>query len=412
MTESRSAAGIDVSSTLGIEPGGPRSRRRWLRWLVVLAIVAGAVWLFVRAQESASPVYVTDSAQRGSLRVTVTATGTLQPTNQVDVGSEVSGLIAEVFVDYNARVKAGDPLARLDTDTLEARFASAQASLAVAEASLSQAQATVAEVEAQLNRTRELAERNLVSRQNLETDEAAALRARAAVESARAQVTASRASLREAQTSLSKAVIRAPIDGMVIAREVDPGQTVAASFQTPLLFRLAEDLGRMRLHLDLDESDVGQVREGQTAEFRVDAYPGRTFSAQIVSVRFNPRTVNNVVTYETVLSVDNPSLLLRPGMTATAEIIVEERPDALLVPNRALRFLPPFAEREGAARATEQGARVWLLRDGQAQAVPLVTGVTDGQFTEVLEGDINVDSVLIVDIERTPRQQGGGGPFG
>src|SRR5690606_22219346 len=179
---------------------------------------------------------------------------------------------------------------------------------------------------------------------------AAARRAVASVESARAQVTAARAALQETETALGKAVIRAPISGIVISREIDPGQTVAAAFQTPVLFKLAEDLGRMRLHLDVDESDIGKVREGQRAKFRVDAYPGREFEAEIVAVRFNPRTVNNIVTYETVLSVANPELLLRPGMTATADILVAERPNAVLIPNRALRFLPPDLVDSPAAR--------------------------------------------------------------
>jgi HlyD family secretion protein len=402
----------DVAGTLGLAVRG-RGSRRWLRWVVVLALLAAAVYGWQRARVPEVPVYLTESPHRGELRATVSATGTLQPVNRVDVGSEVSGLIAEVFVDFNDRIEAGDPLARLDSETLEARVASAQASLAVAEASLAQAEATVAESAAQLARSRDLAARNLISQQTLDADEAVSLRARAAVASARAQVTAARAALREAETSLRKAVILAPISGIVIAREVDPGQTVAASFQTPVLFTLAEDLRHMRLHLDLDESDVGQVREGQEAEFRVDAYPGRSFHAEIVSVRFNPRTVNNVVTYETVLAVDNPELLLRPGMTATAEILVDRRADALLVPNRALRFVPPFAERAGAARATEEGARVWVLSGTEPFAVPLTTGLTDGENTEVLDGGITLDSRLIVDIERTPRTQGGGGgPFG
>jgi HlyD family secretion protein len=402
----------DVAGTLGLAGRG-RGSRRWLRWIVALTLLVAAVYGWQRTRGPEVPVYLTESPHRGELRATVSATGTLQPVNRVDVGSEVSGLIAEVFVDFNDRIEAGDPLARLDSETLEARVASAQASLAVAEASLAQAQATVVESDAQLARSRDLAARNLISQQTLDADEAVSLRARAAVASARAQVTAARAALRESETSLRKAVILAPISGIVIAREVDPGQTVAASFQTPVLFTLAEDLRHMRLHLDLDESDVGQVREGQVAEFRVDAYPGRSFHAEIVSVRFNPRTVNNVVTYETVLAVDNPELLLRPGMTATAEILVDRRAAALLVPNRALRFVPPFAERAGAARATEEGARVWVLSGIEPFAVPLTTGLTDGEYTEVLDGGITLDSRLIVDIERTPRPQGGGGgPFG
>ncbi|HEX5046253.1 MAG TPA: efflux RND transporter periplasmic adaptor subunit, partial [Gammaproteobacteria bacterium] len=201
-----------------------------------------------------------------------------------------------------------------------------------------------------------------------------------------------------------------PIDGVVISREVRPGQTVAASFQTPVLFKLADDLRHMELHLNLDESDVGQVRPGQKAEFRVDAYPGRSFAAAITSVRFAPKEINNVVTYETVLSVDNPDLLLRPGMTATADILVDHKERALLVPNRALRFLP--SEAAGADRAGD-GARVWVVRDGAAVAVPVETGLTNGEVTEVTSGDVASGTGVIVDMERTPRrqQQGGNGPF-
>jgi HlyD family secretion protein len=343
--------------------------------------------------------------------VIVTATGTLQPTNQVDVGSEVSGFIDRVFVDFNDTVRQGDVIAQLDTDTLEARVASARAALAVAEASQTQAEATAAEALAKAARSRELAARSIASQQSLETDEAAAQRAVAAVASAKAQVTAARAALQEAETSLGKAVIRAPIDGVIISREVRPGQTVAAAFQTPVLFKLAEDLRHMQLHLDLDESDVGQVKEGMAAEFRVDAYPGKPFAAKILSVRFNPREVNNVVTYETVLSVDNPDLLLRPGMTATADILIEEKADVLLVPNRALRFIPP----ELADSPQEQNGggqpRVFVVREGAAVAVPVETGLTNGEVTEITGGDVAVGTDVVVDVQRTPRPQQGGGPF-
>jgi HlyD family secretion protein len=208
-------------------------------------------------------------------------------------------------------------------------------------------------------------------------------------------------------------VIRAPIDGVIISREIRPGQTVAAAFQTPVLFKLAGDLRFMELHLDLDESDVGQVREGQHAEFRVDAYPGRVFEATIVSVRFNPREVNNVVTYETVLSVENPDLSLRPGMTATAEILVEQKDKALLVPNRALRFLPPATGQDRATPESTTEPRVWIVRDGAAVPVPVRTGLTNGELTEVTSGDVAPGTAVIVDIERPARQpQQGGGPFG
>lgn len=401
----------EVIDALGLE-GATRRRHRLWPWAVVIAVaVVIAAVVAVRSKQAAAPQYVTDSVRQGPLRVTVTATGTLQPTNQVDIGSEVSGIIDRVLVDFNDPVTVGQVLAELDTQTLEARVASARASLAVSEASLVQAEATVTETQAKAARSRELAKQNIASQQSLETDDAAAKRAVAAVASAKAQVTSAQAALKEAETALSKAVIRAPIDGMVIAREVDPGQTVAAAFQTPVLFKVAEDLRRMELHLDVDESDIGEVRAGQRATFRVDAYPGRAFEAEITSVRFDPREVNNVVTYETVLSVANPDLLLRPGMTATADILVEQKNDVLLVPNRALRFLPP--EQAEHAEKPSSGSRVWILRDGAAAAVAVSIGLTNGDFTEIEPGALDAGAQVIVDVVRTERlRPTGGGPFG
>jgi HlyD family secretion protein len=399
----------DVIDVLGLDGRSRRAPKRWF-WIAAVALAALAVIaIFLRTREAAAPTYLTEAARQGPLLVTVTATGTLQPTDQVDIGSEVSGVIDDVFVDFNQMVTQGQIIARLDTQTLEARLASARASLAVAQASRVQAEATVVETRAKAVRSRELAARDIVSQQSLETDEAAAQRAVAQVASAAAQVTAAQASLQEAETALAKAVIRAPIDGMIISREVDPGQTVAATFQTPVLFKLAGDLRQMELHLDLDESDIGQVREGQLAEFRVDAYPGRSFDAVITSVRFNPREVNNVVTYETVLAVENPELLLRPGMTATADIMIDRQDSALLVPNRALRFLPPVTDGADAAPA---GPRVWVLRGGAPAAISVATGLSNGEFSEITDGDVAPGTALIVDIEREPRTPSGGGPFG
>lgn len=397
----------DRNEVLEVLETGGRKRSRAI-WVVVIGI-AIAAYVLTRMGGDEMPGYVTLPIERGDLRVTVTATGTLQPTNQVDIGSEVSGAIKRVFVDFNDTVEAGQPIAELDTAQLEARVASARAALAVQEASLLQAQATAAEAEAKLKRSRELASQSVASQQALEADEAAAKRAAAQVASARAQVTSAQAALREAETALDKAVIRSPIAGIVISREVEPGQTVAASFQTPVLFKIAEDLRHMELHLDVDESDIGQVREGQTAAFRVDAYPGKTFAAHIVSVRFNPREVNNVVTYETVLAVDNPELLLRPGMTATAEIRVAEHKDVLLVPNRALRFIPP---EPGGVDPDADGDRVFVLRGGVAVAVPVTIGLANDEYTELVGGDLEAGAEVIVDVERTPRPRQQNGPFG
>jgi HlyD family secretion protein len=402
-----STAQQDVITTLGLDGKRKSGRKRWL--LLALVVVAGGyVWLSPPASDGAAVVYVTQPVRQGELVVSVTATGTLQPTRQVDIGSEVSGIVQEVLVDFNDTVTAGQVIARLDTQTLEARLASSTASLAVARAALAQTEATVVEARAKARRSEDLAARGLTAQQSLETDVAAALRADSSAESARAQVISAEAALREAQTALEKAVIRSPIDGMILSRDVDPGQTMAAAFQTPVLFSITAYLDNMELHLDIDESDIGMVREGQRANFRVDAYPGRTFTGNIISVRFNPRSVNNIVTYETVLSVANPELLLRPGMTATADILVEQQGSALLAPNQALRFLPSDTQ---AQAGNDDGPRIWVVESGKAVPVSVTTGLTNGDLTEITGGAVTAGTAVIVDIEREPRQPQNQRPF-
>jgi HlyD family secretion protein len=395
----------DVLQAIGL--AGSKKASSWHWWALAAVVAVGGLYAWSQQQNAPEKVsYVTRDASMGKLLVTVTSTGTLQPTNQVDVGSEVSGIMQSVAVDFNDRVEVGQVLAQLDTQNLEARLASSQASLAVAQAALAQAAATRVEAAAKLARSKDLFERKLLAEQVLETDQATALRAAASEKSAQAQVASAEAQLREANTSLSKAVIRSPISGMIISRTVDPGQTVAATFQTPVLFTVAEDLAKMELRLDVDESDIGQIREGQKATFRVDAYPGRTFTANIIAVRFKPLEVNNIVTYETVLAVDNADLALRPGMTATADIEIIEKPSVLLVPNQALRFIPSEEE-----ASTDQAPRVWKNQDGKAVPVPVTVGLTNGEVTEIVGGAVNAGEALIVDLEREARAVPDGGPF-
>jgi HlyD family secretion protein len=395
----------DVLNAIGL--GKSKKASHWHWWVLAAVVVAGGLYAWSLQDKSAAKVsYVTRDASMGKLLVTVTSTGTLQPTNQVEVGSEVSGIMQSVAVNYNDHVEVGQILAQLDTQTLEARLASSEASLAVAQAALAQAAATRVEAAAKLARSRDLFGRKLLAEQALETDEAAALRAAAAEKSAQAQVTSAAASLREAKTSLSKAVIRSPISGMVISRDIDPGQTVAATFQTPVLFTVAEDLSHMELRLDVDESDIGQIREGQKASFRVDAYPGRSFTAKIISVHFKPLEVNNIVTYETVLAVDNSDLSLRPGMTATADIEIVEKASVLLVPNQALRFLPSEED-----ASTDQAPRVWKEQAGNAVPVAVTVGLSNGEVTEILGGEVKAGEALIVDLVREARALPDGGPF-
>jgi HlyD family secretion protein len=415
----------ELARTLAI--GKSRGYSRWLKRLLVLCLlivvaVAGASF-FRQANRSQSPVFKTEKARRGDLVVTVTATGTLQPTNTVQVGSELSGIIKQVMVDHNERVKVGQALARLDTSKLEAQLAQYQATLESAKARVLQAQATVSETRSKLlqfQKVRELSDNRVPSQAEYDAAVAALERALADEASAKAAVSQAQAAVRACETDLSKAIIRSPVNGVVISRNVEPGQTVAASFQAPVLFTIAEDLRQMELHVDVDEADVGKVKEGQKATFTVDAYPNRVFQAHITEVRYGSKTVEGVVTYETVLKVDNSDLSLRPGMTATAVIKVEEVKDALLIPNAALRFTPPVEEEKMPSRgltgvllprmarpssrhpalppASRNEQRVWILKEGRPSPLSVTVGSTDGIMTEVLRGEVRPGTELIVDI--------------
>lgn len=387
----------EIEQTLGIE-----NKNQKTTWPKIIAYALAAIllslagyWVWHQFGGTDIPDYVMGEVTRGDLTLTVSATGNLEAVNTVEVGSEISGLIESVFVDYNDRVTEGELLAQIDTDRLEAEVAQAEASLQAAEAALTQARASFLEQQNTTERARQLAERNLISDQELETTQAALTRAEANVASARAQVVVNQAALNMAQTTLSKAYIRSPIDGVVLTSDIKPGQAVAASFQTPVLFTLAEDLTRMELHVDIDEADISQVVEGQEASFTVDTYPDTTFPATITKVYYAAQIESGVVTYETILSVDNSGMLLRPGMTATVEIITDQVEDALLVPNSALRFTPP----------TEQGIsddedRVWIRQDGSLFPIPVKAGKTDNLRTQILEGDVQVGQQVIINIKR------------
>ncbi|RVT52326.1 efflux RND transporter periplasmic adaptor subunit [Rubrivivax albus] len=389
-------------------------RRWWQRrslWLalVLLAAAGAGLWAWRgRQQAAAAPSYQTQAVTRGPLTVTVTASGTLQPTTKVAVGSELSGTVAQVFADVNDRVKKGQVLVALDDSRLRDQVAVSTAALAAAEAALQQARATATEAADTLRRLQDVQRRSggqVPAATEMASAEAAAQRASAAVASAEAGVAQARATLSSNRTNLAKATIRSPIDGVVLARSVEPGNAVAASLQAVTLFTLAEDLAQMKLEVNVDEADVGQVRDGQRASFTVSAYPQRTFPARIERVGYGATTTNNVVTYAADLSVKNDDLALRPGMTATATITTVERSDALLVPNAALRYTPaaapapkangtsivsgmmPRPPRSGGNRSAgtdiTQVRQVWVLENGQPTAVPVTPGVSDGRMTEV-----------------------------
>ena len=294
--------------------------------------------------------YETARATRADVRVTVTATGTLEAITTVEVGAEVTGRLLTVLVDANDTVKKGQLLAEIDPEQLRAAADEARAQVGSAEAAIRQAKATRVESEKAAIRAREQAKQGLMAEKDLEAAEAAAERAEASLASSVASATRSPATLIQALSRLDKTKIISPIDGIVLSRHVEPGQTVTAGFSTPLLFKLAQDLTQMRLNVDVDEADMGRVREGQDASFTVDAYPDRTFSSKVTSLRNEPKTSQNVVTYQGVLSVDNQQRLLRPGMTCTATILADMRKDVLVVPNAALRFAPPVSNAPGTVK--------------------------------------------------------------
>lgn len=409
-----------------LEAEGRRTLPR--RWRLIgaaaaaLLVVGAAAAYFGRGGADAVR-YQTAPAERGDLTVTVTATGTVQPVTQVQVGIEVSGTVAEVLADYNDRVKVGQVLLRLDTAKLKAQALQSEAALKSAEAQLLQAQATVKESAANLSRleeVRQLSGGKVPSQQDIDTAQAAVDRAHAAEGSAEAAIAEAKAALSVDDTNLAKAVVRSPVDGIVLSRSVEPGQTVAASLQAPNLFLLAESLSQMEVDVAVDEADVGQVQERQPATFTVEAYPDRTFPAVIQQVRYFPTTVQGVVTYQAVLAVHNADLSLRPGMTATAEITVAKRQGALLVPNGALRFAPktpgaqkddrsfvtrvlmpfrrPPRERREAPEKNDLPQKVWVLKNGAPAPVRIKTGATDGRMTEVTAGDLAPGTALLVDV--------------
>lgn len=400
-----------TNAELGALLGATAHRPWWKRptpWLLLVGLLGAAaatLWWQGRQAAQAQPHFATETVTRGRLAVTVTATGTLQPTNKVDIGSELSGTVARVFVDVNDRVKKGQVLAELDTAKLRDQVARSRAGLQVAQAKVRQVEATRADARASLARLQEvqrLSGGKVPSQAELATAEATLARAEADLASAQASVADTQAALSVDETNLAKASIRSPIDGVVLSRSVDPGNAVAASLQAVTLFTLAEDLKQMKLQVNVDEADVGRVQTGQSARFTVSAWANRPYPATVTRVSYGSTIKDNVVTYVADLQVKNDDLTLRPGMTATAVITAEERNDVLLVPNAALLFSPQMAAAGGGIvsqlmprppggnapkrpAATKAGgtAQLWLLKDGRPEAVSVTRGATDGRVTEV-----------------------------
>ncbi|WP_246606612.1 efflux RND transporter periplasmic adaptor subunit [Novilysobacter antarcticus] len=342
----------------------PKWRGRLLLGVVVLAVAAAGVYLWQqRGVAAGEGGYRTATAERGDIRVSISATGTLGAISTVDVGSQISGLVTEVLADFNDTVSEGQVIARIDPSTFDAQIAQGNAAVQAAQASLATARAAAINAEADFRRKSELGERQLVATSDIDLARAARDQARAQVNSAQAQIAQQRASTRTSQLNLERTEIRSPVDGVVLTRTVEPGQTVAASLQAPVLFQIAEDLSKMEIVLAIDEADIGQVKTGQGVSFGVDAFPDRQFRGSVQQVRLSATNTNNVITYPVVVAVDNPDQILLPGMTANAEIEVSRRDDVLRVPNAALRYKPAEGDAPvatGAARTspTEELPRI------------------------------------------------------
>jgi HlyD family secretion protein len=419
---------------------GTETRPRWRRWAkywIPAAIVLALLVIILATRNQGKPSYIAEPVADHALNITVTATGNLRPTNQVQVGSEVSGRIDRVLVDVNDRVSRGQVLAQINTDVIEDQIRQAQANLNASRAAVAQAGATLGVDSAQLARLQDvyrLSAGKVPSKTELEAAEANVKRDRAQVASAQANVAASQAQLSSAMTTRDRAVIRSPVSGVVLARQVEPGQTVAASFSTPTLFVLAEDLSSMQLRVNVDEADVGQVHPGQHATFTVDAYPGRAFPATVERIDLASTNTastaasstgqasasgqtNSVVDYEARLTVANPNGLLRPGMTATATIATETTAASLLVPNGALRFSPEDANKpqKGAGLQVQVGLQqeeqkatigvgsrqhVYVLKDdGTLQKIDVVVGLSDGRMTAVTSSQLKAGMKVVTGIK-------------
>ncbi len=404
-----------IEDVLGVGSRRSRGLRRW--WvigLIVAGLVGGVAYWSLQPSSTPVPSFQTVAAERGALTVTVSSTGTLEPLTQVEVSSELSGVVRSVSVEENQRVAEGDVLAVLDTSRIEAQVDRARAGVQVAAARITEARATTEETQRTLARTRQLSERGMVADQALETAVAANDRAAAALEVAEANHAIALADLRLQEADLAKSTIYAPIDGIVLTRSVNPGQTVAASTQAPVLFVIAENLETMELKAAIDEADIGQIAAGQTGRFRVDAFPERNFAAEIRDIAFASVVTEGVVTYEARLAVDNADLVLRPGMTASVEIVTRESDDVLLVPASAFRYSPETSARSGGGFSltsmfspprtgmrgggggrgagqsgesrSEGGRTLWVLENGVPQRVRVTTGATNGSMIEVVSG--------------------------
>jgi HlyD family secretion protein len=425
-------------------PRTPSIAAKIARWVVLVLVLGGigfGIWKWRTGKDDVEVTYKTAPVEKRKITARVTASGTLQATVTVQVGAQVSGRISELKVDFNSTVKKGQLIAKLDPQLFVAAAERERANFASAKAGVVRAEAQQRDAEMVQKRTKALQEQGLASAAELQTAETNVAVTAAATEVAKAALEQAKAAMNQAQVNLSYTNISSPIDGTVISRSVDVGQTVAASLQAPVLFTIAEDLRKMQVHTSVAEGDVGRLKQDMDATFTVDAFPGQRFKGKVGQIRNAAQTVQNVVTYDAVIDVDNSDLRLRPGMTATVTIIYSERPDAVAVPNAAMRFKPPAealpsssttiasaatsgstGRRErpsrdhagGGGGAGEEGATrtVYVLRGGKPEPVSIKSGLSDGTVSEVVSGELKEGDQVVVDATVPGRPSGSAGPGG
>jgi HlyD family secretion protein len=420
-------AGAPTDGKAGMGPPPSRRRRRrprrWRRWVgvfILVVVAGGAGYAYWKTRREEPVRYVTAPVARGTVAVALTATGTVNPATVVQVGTYVSGPIERWYCDYNTSVTVGQICAQIDPRPFQMVADQARANLAVARAQLAKDQATLALAKTTYERDRGLLQRGIVSQATVDSDKSTYEQAQAQITYDESAIAEKQAEFNAAQVNLGYTKIISPVNGTVVSRNIEVGQTVAASFQTPILFLIATDLTKMQVDTSVSESDIGGAKVGDRATFTVQAFPNRQFQGRVRQVRQAPVTVQNVVTYDVVVSVDNRDGLLKPGMTATTRIIKAERDDVLTVPAQAVRFRP---ERLTAGKSASAGAsrparpavsagdaaprgRVWLLRDGKPTAVPITVGLDDGNSVEVVHGEVQVGDRVIV-AEATSEASGG-----
>ena len=406
----------------------------------VLLSVAGAGFTYWRIGSTPKePPFLTVPVSKGNVRQVVSSTGTLQAVTTVLVGSQVSGTITTLSADFNTKVTNGQVVAVLDQSKFKAKLEETRANVLSAQANLAKAKVALEDAERTLKRTKELQGRELVAQSELDAAQTMHDAARSQVNVMQAQVNQAQASMNQASIDLDYTVIRSPVDGIVISRSVDVGQTVAASLQAPTLFTIANDLTKMEVHTNVDEADVGNIHEGQDVSFTVDAHPNRRFRGNVHQVRNAPQIIQNVVTYDAVVRINNKELLLKPGMTANVQFLVSEKEDVLTIPNMALRFKPPeeknetqellrqeqsrtAAPRVGARRTSRTGGatstaaargrsvKVYLLRDGRPQPLEVQVGITDGSRSEVIAGELKENDPIVIGMSSSATSQSSAAP--